>query len=355
MKKIGIITTHHYPNYGNKLQNYALQTILRRMGFDVETINDARSWKNMNSWIANWKVLLHCLTRFRLTSYHIKMFKFIRWSKRNIKYSNHIINKDEDADNLAESYDYFVVGADQIWNPEWPMFSNAFGFAAFADKKQKVAYAPSFGVSEMPAERVVEYKSWLKKWKALSCREYDGAKIIKDLTGQDVPVVIDPTLLLTAADWEKIISKKVFVDERYALLYTLRDVDDVAMDSIVQKVKEKGLKLLSIHSPVQNDVFGPDDFIRLFKEAEMVFTDSFHGCAFALQFHRPLCVLHLREKSSGKDKISRIQTLFEQAGIQHENFSNTLNNFFDLDWNDIDVHLDEKRNESIQYLKCNLM
>lgn len=354
MKKIGIITTHHYPNYGNKLQNYALQTILLRMGFDVETINDARSWKNMNSWIANWKVLMHCLTRFRLTSYHIKMFKFIRWSKKNINYSNHVIEKDEDADNLAERYDYFVVGADQIWNPEWPMFSNAFGFAAFAEKKQKVAYAPSFGVSEMPLERITEYKSWLKNWKALSCREYDGAKIIKDLTGKDVPIVIDPTLLLTAADWEKIISKKVFVDERYALLYTLRDVDDVAMDSIVQKVKEKGLRLLSIHSPVQNDIFGPDDFLRLFKEAEIVFTDSFHGCAFALQFHRPLCVLHLREKNSGKDKISRIQTLFEQAGIQHENFSNTLNNFFDLDWNDIDVHLDEKRNESIQYLKCNL-
>ena len=99
MKKIGIITTHHYPNYGNKLQNYALQTILQRIGFDVETINDTRSWKNMNSWISNWKVLMHCLTRFRLTSYHIKMFKFIRWSKKNINYSNHVIEKDEDADN----------------------------------------------------------------------------------------------------------------------------------------------------------------------------------------------------------------------------------------------------------------
>lgn len=351
-KKIGIITTHHYPNYGNKLQNYALQTILQRMGFDVETINDSRSWKNMNSWIANWKVLLHCITRFRLSAYHIKMFKFIRWSKKNIKYSNHVIKKDDDADNLAQRYDYFVVGADQIWNPEWPMFSNAFGFAAFAKKEQKVAYAPSFGVSEMIPERVDEYKLWLRDWKALSCREYEGAKILEELSGQQVNVVVDPTLLLSADDWRKVATNKSIIKEEYALLYHLRDIDDSVYDEIKTKANEMGLKLYSIKSRETNDIYGPDEFLSLFKDSNVIFTDSFHGCVFALQFHRPLCVLHLTD--NGKDKISRIQTLFEHANIQHNNFPLTLNHFMDLKWNDIDTSIAGKRQEGLKYLNTNL-
>ncbi len=38
MKKAGIITIFGEYNYGNRLQNYAVQQVLRRQGLDAETI-----------------------------------------------------------------------------------------------------------------------------------------------------------------------------------------------------------------------------------------------------------------------------------------------------------------------------
>lgn len=350
-KKVAIITTHHYPNYGNKLQNYALQTILQHLGYKVETINDVRSWPNMNSWIENWKILLHYITGFRLKLYHIKMAKFIFWSKRYIRYSSIVVRKDDDANKLVNKYDYFVVGADQIWNPEWPIFSNPFGFATFAKKEQKVAYAPSLGVSEMPPDRVDEYKSWLRDWKALSCREIDGAKIIEELTGIKVPVLVDPTLMLTRNEWTQIASKPV-VKNKYAVLYYLRNIPDDVMSHIKSNINQKNIDLFVIKAAGQNDKYSPSEFISLFKNAEMIYTDSFHGGIFALQFHRPLVVLHLKEE--GKDKISRISTLFSQLKIPHNNFPNTINEYLSLDWKSIDACMMDKRKEGINYLKNNI-
>ena len=78
--KIAIITTHSEPNYGNKLQNYALQTVLLRMGYDVETINDARSWPDLTSWWVNKKIFMHCIIPLRRQTWHIKHAKFFLWS-----------------------------------------------------------------------------------------------------------------------------------------------------------------------------------------------------------------------------------------------------------------------------------
>lgn len=352
-KKIGIITTHHYPNYGNKLQNYALQTVLQRMGFDVETIDDARTWKSMNSWKENWKVLLHVLTGFRYVPYHTRVFKFIHFSKRYINYSPIVIRKDSDVNKLKLTYDYFVVGSDQIWNPEWPIFSNAFGFAAFANKEQKVAYAPSLGISEMLPERTDEYRQWLSNWKALSCREYEGAKIIEELSGIRTKVVLDPTLLLTKNEWEILASCPV-LKSKYAVLYSLREIDNELMHSIKEDVAHKGLSLFVLGAYDLNNSYGPSEFLSLFKNSDYIYTDSFHGCVFSLLFHRSLTVLHINENEKIKDKISRIITLFENAGITHNNFPQPLNSISNIDWETVDIKLATKRLESIEYLKSNL-
>ena len=352
-KKIGIITTHHYPNYGNKLQNYALPTTLQRLGFRVETIDDTRTWKSMNSWIANWKVLLHVVTRFRCIPYHIRVFKFIKFSKKYINYSYSVIKKDGDIHKLRNHYDYFVVGSDQIWNPEWPIFSNAFGFAAFADKKQKVAYAPSFGISEMLPERIDEYKQWLSNWKALSCREHEGAKIIEKLSGVRAKIVLDPTLLLTSNEW-KLLASQPILKNRYAVLYSLRKIENELMDSIKRDTEQKGLSLFVLGAYDLKNSYGPSEFLSLLMNSDCIYTDSFHGCVFSLLFHRTLNVLHINEEGNVKDKISRILTLFENAGIAHNNFPYTLNPIHNIDWGMVDINLATKREESIEYLISNL-
>lgn len=350
-KKVAIITTHHFPNYGNKLQNFALQTILQNIGCQVETINDARSYPDMTSYVANWKALLHYISGFRERPSHKKILKFIKWSRKYIIYSSTRIKKNGDEKGLEKKYDYFVVGADQIWNPEVPIFSNSFGFAAFARKEQKIAYAPSLGVSEMPKERKEEYRDYLKDWKTLSCREQEGAEIIESLTGKKVPVMPDPTILMTREEWKNIAAKPL-MQESYAVLYTLRHLKDYDFNRIKSEVESKGWKLYVLDAYNGNDNLGPDEFLSLFYHSEAVYTDSFHGSVFAILFHRPLAVLHLEDGT--KDKISRIRTLFTNCGIQHDNFPHTINKYFELNWDEIDANISQKRNEGIDYLKRNL-
>lgn len=351
MKDVAIITTHHEPNYGNKLQNYALQTVLQRLGYEVETINDARSYRDLISWRANKKVLLHYFIRFRTQPWHIKHAKFFLWSKKHINYSKVNIHTNADMIGLADNYKFFVVGSDQIWNPEWRRFSNEFGFATFARKGQKIAYAPSLGVSEMLPERIGEYKNFLKDWKALSCREYEGAKIIEMITGAACPVMPDPTILLTSSDWSKL-SHKPHIKGQYALVYMIGVMTEIYADYILSFKKRTGLQIINIRDDARWAGCGPDEFIGLVKNAEYVITDSFHGSVFALHFHCPI-TLFQRIQPDEKDKFSRIRTLFQHAGIPFvENKS--VCEYHDLDWENIDNALKHKRQEGIDFLSINL-
>ncbi len=353
MKKVAIITTHHEPNYGNKLQNYALQTVIERLGYKVETINDARSWQDLISLWAQKKNIIHALIPYRRQPKHVKYTKFFFWSKRYIRYSKVNIHTDADfRGGLADMYDYFVVGSDQIWNPEWQMFSNEFGFATFARKEQKVAYAPSFGVSQMLPERVEEYKQWLQNWKALSCREDEGAAIIKDLTGLTVPVVLDPTLLLTRADWNKIAAKRL-VKEPYMVVYAIGGMKEQYRAYIRQQAQEKHLQIINL-SEEKYFTLGPDEFVSIIEYASLMITDSFHGAAFAIQYHIPITIINRTLVTGELDKLSRIITLFRYVGEEYTDFNKVFNEYHHINWHRADENINRHRRLSLCYLQNNL-
>lgn len=348
MTKVAIITTHHEPNYGNKLQNYALQTILQRLGYDVETINDARSWPDLTSWRVNKKALLHFFIRFRTQPWHVKYSKFFLWSKMHINYSKVNIHTDADMVGLAEKYDFFVVGSDQIWNPEWRIFSNEFGFANFARREQKVAYAPSLGVSIMPPERIEEYKKWLKDWNALSCREEEGAKIISELTSKDVPVVLDPTMLFTQEDWNKITSHRI-VKDKYILVYSVIGMREEYRTHIEKLASDLHLKVINLSEGKYLNS-GPSEFISLVKYASYIVTDSFHGSVFAILYHVPLIVINRTLITGERDKTSRLKTLFRIIGMEEIEFNDLFNEILNLNWAEADRRLEIARSQSINYL-----
>lgn len=81
IKKIGILTLNGYVNYGNRLQNYALQEVLKHLSFEVETIRVDRSKKpeiserlkdisNLHGLLVkiNKKLNHYCLSRFQKTN-----------------------------------------------------------------------------------------------------------------------------------------------------------------------------------------------------------------------------------------------------------------------------------------------
>ena len=347
-KKIAIITTHHVPNYGNKLQNYALQTLLKRLGHDVEVINDVRLWPDMNSWWAQRKNILHCIIPYRQLPYHIKYTKFFLWSRNHICYSKTKVHSVENLSYLADKYDLFVVGADQIWNPEWKMFSNELGFATFARKEQKIAYAPSLGVSKIPKERITEYIQWLKDWKALSCREDEGAALLKELTGKEVPVVLDPTLLFTRHEWDEIVPKRL-VEEKYLLVYSVLPMRNEFRKYIEEFAQKSNLRVISL-SEGKYSACGPTEFISLIKHASHLITDSFHGSVFAIHYHVHLTIINPAVLTGDTDKTSSLKTLFREIGKSNADFSHLFNEFIDFNWEKVDLLLSKEREKSMDYL-----
>ena len=145
MKKIAIITLNGYFNYGNRLQNYALQTFLESLGFEVETIRlnkNGRSEK-IKSWLRPVK--------YKLAGKSIELSRqkvFKGFSKKFISETDKTYNTNDDLSELSNRYDYFVIGSDQVWNPSMNKTSTAY-FADFAPQEKVISYAASFGISEL--------------------------------------------------------------------------------------------------------------------------------------------------------------------------------------------------------------
>lgn len=169
-KKIAIVTIIS-ENYGNRLQNYALQTVLQDTGFRVETIQR----KNI-SFVLLIKNYLHYIWKTNNTTQFFKFNKKIKWSKK-------IWDKDSQLIDLGSLYDYFIAGSDQIWNPYYTFTGTDLDFLTFVEDKRRIAYAASFGVSSLPSNKAAKYnKGRLRDFSKISTREDAGADIVFSLT-----------------------------------------------------------------------------------------------------------------------------------------------------------------------------
>lgn len=253
MLKIGIITLNGYFNYGNRLQNYALQEYLSSL-FNGSIVNTIWYLK-YNSSLKENMITLNNIRRYVFNRHGFKNFinsgkyvyKIIReynFKKFSDKYINSVFDYEVKPD-LNNRYDYFIAGSDQIWNPYW--VKDTTEFLQFADRNKRIAYAASFGVSKIPADKVEIVKKGLEGIDYISVREQAGAKIVKDLTGRDVPVLVDPTLLLTVEEWEKVMECPVWYrDEKYILVYFLSKLPDKIKKDIQNLAEKYKLKIVDL-------------------------------------------------------------------------------------------------------------
>lgn len=218
--KIGIVTIIDYKNYGNRLQNFAMQELLKSLGAEVETIVNNSIDPNKDNavflkYVTRMKVLgvrgiiyriiekIKGDPKEKLLSEKKQKFKeFSKFSKAYFKETDYNVDPFNMSDVLIDQYDFFVAGSDQIWNPIF-RHGSSFDFLAFAPRDKRIAYAPSFGISYIPYKYKDAYTEWLNGFSYLSVREDAGAQIIESLTSKKVPVLVDPTLLLTKEEWIK--------------------------------------------------------------------------------------------------------------------------------------------------------
>jgi len=362
MKRIGIITLNGYINYGNRLQNYALQEVLKSLNFSVDTIRvkneNSKSTKINANTILNFKKKM--VLRFK--NYFInKKYKknknkrienFKNFSNIYISETKYYFGDKIGFNEELQKYDYFITGSDQVWNPNYN-FSSSIFFLTFTEKHKRIAYAPSFGVSEIKPEYVKNYKEWISGIHKLSVREDDGAKIIRELTGRNAPVLVDPTLLLTKDKWLSIAKEASNKPKgKYLLTYFLGGIPNKYKNQIKNIVKENKLEVINLGDIREKETYrtGPSEFIDYINDCCIFCTDSFHGAVFSILLEKPFIVF---KRIGSASMYSRIDTLLNKFELNDRKFENMSwgEDVFDIDFLHIPPILTAERKKSMDYLK----
>lgn len=331
--KIGILTWLHNGNYGSILQAYALQKALRNQGYQTENIDYAPStvkkvenlMKNKNSlklFLEKWDA--YCAKKVAGSPRELseKQKKFDDFRENYINITQRYSSPKEVA-TIDGEFDAYICGSDQIWSPV--LLNPVFYFDFLSDTERKIAYACSFGVSSIKGKKATKITNYLNRFDYISVRESSGCEIVKSLTGNVVPVMPDPTLLLQRTDWDKVSRYNLNLNN-YIFCYFLSWNEDYwkYVENVSQQLGYQIVIVPSVKQTYQVDAkilknIGPEEWVGLVKNASYVITDSFHGTVFSIIYNKPFTVLKRFSDDNPRSQNSRIYTLLE-----HYNLTNRL-------------------------------
>lgn len=335
--KVGIYTLNGLYNFGNRLQNYAL----------VSYLNNNLNVTAFNIWVGK----RHSVIKYLLKK-AIPLKKYNRYV--NFYDFNKLIKTDY---KNIDSYDCYIVGSDQVWNPQ--CMENLYDIFLLNSNKylRKVSYAASFGVESLPSEYIQLFKKCIDSFDYVSVREDKGKEIINDmLKNKEVEVLIDPTMLLSKNEWAAVSKMpKAFnciKGKKYILNYFLGELSEERINEIERVAKENDciiINMLDSNSPFYE--CGPSEFIYLEMNAFLICTDSFHSSVFAFLFDKPFIVFD-REEIGKNNMGSRIDTLLKKFNMKDRRYNGktiTTNNL-KHNYEESFTILEEERNRAKDFL-----
>ena len=354
MKKAGIVTFHHAQSYGAQLQIYALQQFMLENGIENEVVNyrckfledRARPFRYFKG-----KPLRQCAISFlyarQMTAFRKRVDAFGREHLRMTQPCT-----PETVAERTEDMDLLIAGSDQVFNPSCVGFDPVY-FLEFAPDHKKFSYAASFGTADIPEEKKDAYRQRLAGFQGLSIREESGQALVKDLTGRESQIHVDPTFLLTRERWDAFLPEKV--RKPYIFLFTVLKPKRL-VDYALKLSEQTGLPIvcLGYRHKVRNkrityiDSAPANEFVELVKNAEYVCTNSFHGNAFSLIYHKQFIV----ETDTLSGENTRSKELMQRLGLASrilagENWPEAEQA---TDWSVVEDYLSKERDRSRMYL-----
>lgn len=375
MSRIGIVTITGDTNYGNRLQNFALQEVLTTLGADqVESIEGLpraetsalKAQRLVATAFARRQEYLDRLLRNHRGPSSVKDSYSCPPERRRairqfveqyihtapVQYRRGANNSD-----LLNRYDKFVVGSDQVWNPAFT-HGNPEWFLDFAAPPQRIAYAASFGVPRVPQYLAGRFREGLARFGALSVREHQAADIVERLIGHRPPVVLDPTMLLRREVWAGLAQRPAGLEpDSYVAKFMLSSGDSLGggtadLKAVEEHARRHQLRIVDLHDPVEDELaaLGPLGFVGAIEGAALVVTDSFHAAVFSILFHRPFLLVQRGAMNS------RFETLLAHTGLRDRLLSeaNDIDHSTQVDWELVDVRLETTRRESVRFLQQEL-
>lgn len=366
-KKIGIITLFGYHNYGNRLQNYAVQHILEKLGFEVESIKNKtaapvkklsklqRIYKNKNNLVKKITEKLSNVKYKKLNERRI--IRFEEFTKKNIKETPFCISNNNIPKTLDEEYDFFITGSDQVWNPF--QRGTEIEFLMFASQKKRISFSASIGTSFIPEERKEFYTKALNQMASISVRENEAQEIVENLTQRtDIEILLDPTMLLSKEEWINITTKHAVKPYKYILVYFLGEKTKEYKNFIDKTSRDNNFKIIELLNPKYEEDFltDPAEFVELINNASLICTDSFHGAAFSILLNKYFLIFN-RSEDSQASMNSRLNTLLKKFKLENRYWSNNYDKkkiFENIDYKKINELLETEKIKAHEFLKKSL-
>lgn len=192
-----------------------------------------------------------------------------------------------------------IVGSDQVWNSNITK-QYLKDYLLEGIKCRKIAYAASLGSNDINEETKYLFKKLLSEFDFISLREEDSVSYLKSICGDNNNyfTCIDPVFLLNKNQWLDFTTKSKYdlQDNDYILIYML-EYNSNLIESAKILSKKYNMPIYSIEIPfvrIKKELInirklhdiGPIDFVKLFKNAKYILTNSFHGIAFSLIFNK---------------------------------------------------------------------
>ena len=351
--KVGIFTFPNSISYGAELQMYALYRTVESLGHAPEVIHYHNAYM---------KACRHTgtgpLKRAIGQLLHHRLYRnFLRFEKNAmVRYPKKSFSDPGRLPQLAKRYGAVICGSDQVWNPDITGEDLSYFLNFCGADTRRVAYAPSFGVECLSAEFSARVRSELERFYGLSVREASGQTLIRELTGKDVPLVVDPTFLPDASEWVALEREHPLAQGDYILYYTIRSSRMVWKKA--RELSEKnGMKLVVVggnriktalrkEENVEYAVdIGPDQWLYLLHHARYVVTNSFHGTAFSVIFRKDFYVEFSSQTNSRLAQITQALGLTDRI-VREEPLKPSA-----ADYTVTDRVLPQMRRESMEYLK----
>jgi len=356
--KIGIVTFAKYNNYGSVLQRFAMKQVLASMGYEGESI-----------WVSNielakkriWDSLFESFPKMRERAHRFK--KFIR-SKAPITF----FPSEESLAADYEQYAAFIAGSDQIWRNR-----HSFFFLEFAANRPKIAYAAS-GLCHLPQEQWPWAREALAGFDHISVREKNVVDLVEQIVQRKAAHVLDPTLLLDASFWDAQAiapkSKKPYVlcyfvqTRAFSLPYMPQEASHYHLhltEAMARHLRAQPVYLCGAPKGVLWRNFseaagaGPQEFLGLIRNAEMVITDSYHATLFAIQFQRPFFTIPVKWRNPAYDETRRHRSILETLGLSSRFLAldgpMPTREEIPIDYTQANERLAEEREQSLRFLQ----
>ena len=349
--KICILTLHSQNNnYGSVLQAYSLYSYMQELGHDVTVINYQPYYSNgatsLKMFVRKLATNIVFLPQYIIRKKNFK--RILNREKKTKKYSSYLQLQKADLHD-----DIFVIGSDQVWNPNYLCGNDPAYTFQFIKNRIKISYAASLGTDALSNEQIVELVEKTKSFSNISLREYFSAMQFQKAGRTDAKYVLDPVFLHGREYYRKLEIKPK--TEGYILAYIMSKDPFIAsvVDAISKKYNKKIIQIGGFAPKCNYDTFdrtaGPEEFLGFVDHADIVVTSSFHGLAFSHIFEKQFLVV------MPHDNTLRLENLLESFGTTDRIITeiNEVSRILDtkINYQKVNEKIDLLRQESCRYLE----